>query len=263
AFGFTTPHGYNNTFYPSWEVDVRPGETVILNGTVEEVHAELRRLNPDWDSQFAPNHTKRQSYDDDNTLDNYWEFGPNPKYYCGLWPPGDRDRWRPILFQAFWYLYYVKGQPVNGPGPSSCGQISCSWNTAVWWCSDAFGLDSPLPGYGVDILHWQLEVFPEKPHMNFSGTIQQIAAQINKVNPEWYATYIENVSDEASHDKRGFFQTNCGSGPNDWDEAADMIADGAQTIWNFCQDSSRTYVLGQAFAEGNWNVIVRADTDNC
>ncbi|PNY26819.1 Uncharacterized protein TCAP_03253 [Tolypocladium capitatum] len=86
----------------------------------------------------------------------------------------------------------------------------------------AFGLDAPLPGYGVDVLQWELEVFPGNPPMNFSGTIQQAAGQINEINPEWYATYIQSASEEGSRsvDKRGSFdKTFCGSGPHNWQAA--------------------------------------------
>jgi hypothetical protein len=36
-----------------WDVQVTPsGEYVTLNGTLEEVHAELLELNPRWDKDF-------------------------------------------------------------------------------------------------------------------------------------------------------------------------------------------------------------------
>ncbi|RSL43534.1 hypothetical protein BHE90_017500 [Fusarium euwallaceae] len=39
---------------PEWEVEVTPGgPTTVLNGTIEEVHDELRQLNPNWDEDSS------------------------------------------------------------------------------------------------------------------------------------------------------------------------------------------------------------------
>ncbi|POR37874.1 hypothetical protein TPAR_01932, partial [Tolypocladium paradoxum] len=187
----------------------------------------------------------------------------------------------------------------------------------------AFGLNAPLPRYGVHILEWDVEVFPGNPRMNFSGTIQQVEAQINKVNPQWYITYIQRASEEGSKslDKRAsFYQTDCVGGPNNWKVArTDAILDGIgylrgvdgrplsgpgpgmcarvscsyrSAIW-WCNDNGHPYELGsfgdiadgaqaivdkcskptshapdpglvgQAFSEGKWNVVVRFDNDSC
>ncbi|KAK9368507.1 hypothetical protein V1509DRAFT_623119 [Lipomyces kononenkoae] len=53
-------------------------------------------------------------------------------YYCNNYPYA---KCHPI-FDGINYLYGVSGQPVNGPGPGNCGQVSCSWNSAIWWCND-------------------------------------------------------------------------------------------------------------------------------
>lgn len=34
------------------------------------------------------------------------------------------------------YLRGVNGKPSNGPGPGNCGRVSCSYNSAIWWCND-------------------------------------------------------------------------------------------------------------------------------
>ncbi|KAL4885944.1 hypothetical protein BJY04DRAFT_179578 [Aspergillus karnatakaensis] len=34
------------------------------------------------------------------------------------------------------YLRGVPGQPVAGPGPGACARVSCSYNSAIWWCND-------------------------------------------------------------------------------------------------------------------------------
>lgn len=34
------------------------------------------------------------------------------------------------------HLRGVNGKPRNGPGPGNCGRVSCSYNSAIWWCND-------------------------------------------------------------------------------------------------------------------------------
>lgn len=34
------------------------------------------------------------------------------------------------------YLRSITGKPKNGPGPNNCGRVSCSWNSAIYWCND-------------------------------------------------------------------------------------------------------------------------------
>lgn len=34
------------------------------------------------------------------------------------------------------YLRGLNGKPGNGAGPGACGQVSCAYNSAIWWCND-------------------------------------------------------------------------------------------------------------------------------
>ena len=34
------------------------------------------------------------------------------------------------------YLLGVDGKPGNGPGPGNCGRVSCSYQSAIYWCND-------------------------------------------------------------------------------------------------------------------------------
>ncbi len=111
---------------PQWEVEVSPaGPTVLLNGTVEEVHAELLKLNPDWDTEYLP---KKSSF----RLAKRYDF-TGAQYFCGdRWPPCSTDK----IVEGIRYLRGVGGQPINGPGPGKCSRVSCSYNSAIWWCND-------------------------------------------------------------------------------------------------------------------------------
>ncbi len=40
------------------------------------------------------------------------------------------------FWEGMWYLTNIKGAMHMEAGPSSCGRVSCSWNTAIKVCND-------------------------------------------------------------------------------------------------------------------------------
>ncbi|PSR82213.1 hypothetical protein BD289DRAFT_371632, partial [Coniella lustricola] len=40
------------------------------------------------------------------------------------------------LYQGIAYLNGIPGFPSNGPGPGTCGRVSCSYSSAIYWCND-------------------------------------------------------------------------------------------------------------------------------
>ncbi|KAJ5320255.1 hypothetical protein N7508_000538 [Penicillium antarcticum] len=109
--------GYD-LFIPSWEVQVTPGsEPLILNGTVEEVHTELLRLNPNWDEDFAD--TEDETLVERNfDLEKRTDFADS-KYNCfGRW-----GRCNSITIrQGITYLRKLSGNPRAAAGPSKCAR---------------------------------------------------------------------------------------------------------------------------------------------
>ncbi|KAJ4205006.1 hypothetical protein NW759_014672 [Fusarium solani] len=122
---------------PEWEVEVTPGgPTTVLNGTIEEVHNELLQLNPDWDEEYIGNSTadagEINERDAGFRLLARTDFS-DAAYRCGgRWPKCRTT----FISQGIYYLRSVKGKPRNGPGPGNCGRVSCSFNSAIWWCND-------------------------------------------------------------------------------------------------------------------------------
>ncbi|KAK7745560.1 hypothetical protein SLS53_003060 [Cytospora paraplurivora] len=51
---------------------------------------------------------------------------------CYTWPEANEGS----IADGIDYLSLLPGKPSNGPGPSECGRVSCSWNAAIWWCND-------------------------------------------------------------------------------------------------------------------------------
>lgn len=95
------------------------GENVNVTGTVPEIVEQLKAMNPN----FEPPKTQTT------------ERSTNPpvKVLC--------NDYGSISFAALQngitYLDSLGGGlACNGPGPGNCGRISCSYNTAIWWCND-------------------------------------------------------------------------------------------------------------------------------
>ncbi|RGP62432.1 hypothetical protein FSPOR_9279 [Fusarium sporotrichioides] len=111
---------------PEWEVEVAPGTSTILKGTVEEVHSQLLGLNPDWDEMYILNAmdpiTETSRRDKDTHLFRRTNF-EGSKYTCrGRWPQCPY----PAIVDGIEYLRYV--QAALGTPPSGGVMISKTLN---------------------------------------------------------------------------------------------------------------------------------------
>ncbi|KAK7458458.1 hypothetical protein CaCOL14_006893 [Colletotrichum acutatum] len=113
-----------------WKVQAHPGgENLTLTGTVEEVLKELRTINPNYDQDFGiTTLTSTEAIDAVTQADDTFKDGP---VNCAGYDDADSKRFA----QGARYLLDVKGKPTRGPGPGSCGRVSCSWNSAIYWCN--------------------------------------------------------------------------------------------------------------------------------
>lgn len=116
-----------------WEVEVFPGEFHNFTGTVQDVHRQATQLNARW----AETLLKRQPTEASNI---HARGGHKP---TGAWIRTDCKPpfgWKPgrtrAALEGINYLEGLPGSPVSGPGPGLCGRVSCSWDTAIWWCND-------------------------------------------------------------------------------------------------------------------------------
>lgn len=122
---------------PEWEVEVTPGGPMVnLNGTVQEVHYQLTQLNPDWNEQYMTESETETAQEEVNSpnpshLSRRTDFS-GAHYQCDNWPKGKTV----FLQEGINYLRKVNGRPTSGPGPGKCARVSCSWNSAIWWCND-------------------------------------------------------------------------------------------------------------------------------
>ncbi|KAJ6437425.1 restless-like transposase [Purpureocillium lavendulum] len=124
--------GYN-VVVNSAEYAVKPGGPyVLLNGTVQEARLQLLKLNPNWDTEFAKELSLRaeKPHDREYAAD-IWE---SSKVDCGH-PKGYGDN--SFIKDGVNYLTGLHARHPRLPaGPKNCGQVSCSWSSAIWWCND-------------------------------------------------------------------------------------------------------------------------------
>ncbi|KJZ79315.1 hypothetical protein HIM_01466 [Hirsutella minnesotensis 3608] len=131
--------GYD-VFTPEWEVEMSPkGRTIRLNGTIEEVYQELLQLNPKYEQEFVSDQEPQQEPSSSpqtppNSTSSIqgidWNVGST---VCGgKWAPASAQRIR----EGIRHLRRVRGRPGSQAGPARCGRVSCSYNSAIWWCND-------------------------------------------------------------------------------------------------------------------------------
>lgn len=101
------------------EVEVSPGQFQIFHGTVEEVHAQALKMNPHFKLNALP--TKKVE-----------ARVPHNQIFCDRYDYASSSR----IEEGISYLRRVPGQPHNGPGPGKCSRVSCSYDSAIWWCND-------------------------------------------------------------------------------------------------------------------------------
>jgi hypothetical protein len=129
----------------AWEVPVFRGsdETLAVNGTVEEVHAQVLRRNPNWDADFLARSTTTSSVDGtgSNIEKRETDFGGGA-YFCGArWPYA--THWR--VMQGVDYLSHIQGKVQLAAGPGACSRVSCSYGAAIYVCNDVSFSCFPCP----------------------------------------------------------------------------------------------------------------------
>ncbi|KAM5379392.1 hypothetical protein ACJZ2D_004090 [Fusarium nematophilum] len=105
-----------DTFIPEWEVEVSPGgPTVALNGTIEEVHAELLKLNLSCDEDYLEPETDEEASELEKRTDC-----SGSKLMCFV----NGYTWADsvAIKDGIIYLRKLKGRPINGAGLNASGR---------------------------------------------------------------------------------------------------------------------------------------------
>lgn len=113
----------------TWELETESGATVNLTGTIEQVlqYAELNQIplkqNPDYNVSDASS---------SSSTSIHARAGETLDCNVAQLNLARVDK----INDGVTYLRQVAGKPANGPGPNNCGRVSCSWNSAIYWCND-------------------------------------------------------------------------------------------------------------------------------
>ncbi|KAF4907227.1 hypothetical protein CGCVW01_v012588 [Colletotrichum viniferum] len=118
-----------------WEIEAFSNQPPVpINGSIEEVHAKILELNPNYDVELAGfGWAQSEEEEEEASLDKRTDFSGS-KYMC------DSRTWAPCFTRrirdGISHLRRTGGKPKNGPGPGNCGRVSCSGQSAIWWCND-------------------------------------------------------------------------------------------------------------------------------
>ncbi|KAK4200243.1 hypothetical protein QBC40DRAFT_226243 [Triangularia verruculosa] len=102
--------------------------TVSITGTIQQAVAKMEADYPGWTNLFLQPDVDEE--DDEPVL------GKSDNYNCfGRW---QKCPWNHInAGQRYLRSLPADKPPKNGAGPGNCGRVSCSYNSAIWWCNDA------------------------------------------------------------------------------------------------------------------------------
>ncbi|KAI1318293.1 hypothetical protein F5Y16DRAFT_419067 [Xylariaceae sp. FL0255] len=112
------------------------GANYTFYGTVQEVFAQINDERVSQGLEPMPEPAVNNSLGISSRTNNGDTL--NGRYYtstiCNVGLPGPANTYR--IEQGASYLMGLKGTCENGPGPGNCGRISCSYNSAIYWCND-------------------------------------------------------------------------------------------------------------------------------
>ncbi|KAK0739492.1 hypothetical protein B0T21DRAFT_436378 [Apiosordaria backusii] len=119
----------------SWDLPIKAddpnGATVTVTGTIQEAIVKMEASYPGWNATFQAR-VPPPSTDAASLISAAAAEDPE-SYNCKVkW---DEAGQLSILWGVE-YLRTLTGTAKNGPGPGNCGRVSCSWNSAIWWCND-------------------------------------------------------------------------------------------------------------------------------
>ncbi|KAK3295799.1 uncharacterized protein B0H64DRAFT_474703 [Chaetomium fimeti] len=116
----------------TWELDGPDGQVIQLNGTVQEVVAQLDVIVPNSRNKLiADIATASASAAEASTLERRYD---EESLHCFVSPWG--NGYVDSIQDGINYLNNVPGRPWHNPGPGNCARVSCSYRSAIYWCND-------------------------------------------------------------------------------------------------------------------------------
>ncbi|KAK0670980.1 hypothetical protein QBC41DRAFT_387218 [Cercophora samala] len=122
--------GYS-LFEVEWQLPIDPknpdGKLVTVTGTIQEAVAKMDAAYPGWNATFVSTLTPVKP---GSRLDAAYE---RDHYICN--PNDGHDYASPsVIYEG---IKYLRGLTSDAPqnAPNSCGRVSCSHNSGIWWCN--------------------------------------------------------------------------------------------------------------------------------
>lgn len=114
---------------------------MTVTGTVQDVLNSIQQVDP---ASAAAIHQLIQTTDTAASSElNQTATGVAPPQEMDYVPAGrvcDVRGWADAGYDdittGITYLNHVPGKPTAGPGHGQCARVSCSDNSAIWWCND-------------------------------------------------------------------------------------------------------------------------------
>jgi len=105
---------------------------MTVNGTIQDVVREIRKVDPLWNGALS-NTTEPESATSRKRRGA--DFSASTVACKDSSHPYGHAIVRRIK-EGIRYLRRVNGQPHHDAGPDRCGRVSCSYNSAIWWCNN-------------------------------------------------------------------------------------------------------------------------------
>jgi len=134
SFGADTDSIPGYTIVPqSWEIEVSPGVIKTFNGTVQEMVAQAVAINPAFKLPAISSRAVTSPSKNSRSM----PLARREVKFCNNFGPAKVD----AILEGVQYLHRLGGIPTLPPGPGTCSRISCSYDSAIFWCND---VSSPL-----------------------------------------------------------------------------------------------------------------------
>ncbi|KAK0662079.1 hypothetical protein QBC41DRAFT_359714 [Cercophora samala] len=121
-----------------WDLPIKAddpnGAKVTVEGTIQQAIAKMEADYPGWNATFQAGLPGDVSAATLTALED-------PTYDCKI----KTDMANILAIK--WGIHYLRGIPgkaKNGPGPKNCGRVSCSWDSAIYWCNEDSAGDKEL-----------------------------------------------------------------------------------------------------------------------
>ncbi|TLD21261.1 hypothetical protein PspLS_09116 [Pyricularia sp. CBS 133598] len=115
-----------------WSIEVAPGHFEVLNGTIQEVMAQAHEVNPDFEAAPEPEVAEERSISSPSSA----RLSKRAHQVCNQFPYANTQRIREGI--ATLNSLPAGSRPTLPRGPGTCGRVSCSGNSAIYWCNDNF-----------------------------------------------------------------------------------------------------------------------------